>query len=193
MYIDAQEAYQWTEDAYYANFNTRQLLKNGAYIPYIVEVANDEFKGSITLTDKEVNDGYEVYSYVDMDSTKEGSVELNYYYKNADGSKGELLGSSTVEIKQGVKDIVLEKDTSLTLATDDWDLVKLKGYFGDGINTSAYVPKIIATSSDAALVTVEYSGGYLELMTKDKTGEATVTLSCGSVKKEIKVKVVKEE
>jgi hypothetical protein len=195
------------EEFWIAGYKDRTILVDGTYLDFIPELEDITGGSDVSIVKEK---GTFVDDYM-LKATLPGTVKVNCYYKNSDGSKGDLIGSCLVTIKEPVvKEInypsaitmpvgdrgdILEYDPNI-----DYDAYLDDYLYGDDENNSSVkygvimedddMPQLDATysSSDKSVVTVdEY--GYLKAK---KVGTAVITVTAGKVTKEITVTVVEE-
>jgi hypothetical protein len=169
--------------------NLNRLLKNGDYTSVLAEVATEEYKDAVTT-------GQYYGEYV-MDtvlfSTREGEMKLNLYIQKANGKKGDLIGSCTVTMKTAVvKEIKVPSSITMEVGDERY----LFGNYDSDDDEVEYgvfmeseempVPAITCSSSDTSIVSAD-EVGYL--YAGEKTGTATVTITCGGITKEVEVTV----
>jgi hypothetical protein len=199
------------EEFWFTGYEGRTILVNGNYLDFIPELEDITGGSDVSIAkEKEKDDFVGTYTYT-LKATLPGTVKVNCYYKNSDGSKGDLIGSCLVTIKEPVvKEInypsaitmpvgdrgdILEYDPNI-----DYDAYLDDYLFGDDDNNSSVkygvimedenMPQLDATfsSSDKSVVTVD-EDGYLKAK---KVGTAVITVTAGKVTKEITVTVVEE-
>jgi hypothetical protein len=168
---------------------------NNYWISYIVEPATDADKEMLKIEEKSITLDGENYTYTEVNALKIGTVKLNVYYENEDGTKGDLIGTTSVEIKRyPVKSLNVDPLVILYAGGDQEycyyvydDLYTLEKGAEAEMGYYYMYPKITYTSSDTSIVVVDEEG---LLKSKNKLGEAVVTVTCGDITKEVAVKVI---
>jgi hypothetical protein len=201
IYAGTVTVYQGYGDSCGINFSN--ILSDGGDESIIVETDSSEYTDYIYVwvEDEENDDGgdyknYSTYSnYYASDiiyCAKAGEFTLNFYYKNSDGSKGDLIGSCKVTVKPVVvKDFWAPESITMDVGDEadfyeDCDYDKYGEYGVIMEDDEMPIPEFIITSSDESIVTVD-DEGWVE--SQGKAGTATLTVSCGDVTKTVKVTV----
>ena len=151
------------------------LASDFSYVPYIVDWAEDDV---LVAEEAEMGDYY-------LKGVKAGTAVLNFYYKEANGTRGALMGSCTVTVKEfKVTDIQVEAEVKLAV----YDEGKLFTVVTDP-EEAAELVKVTCTSSDESVISISEDGYYYA----DQPGTATITITAGDITKEVKVTVVDED
>jgi uncharacterized protein YjdB len=175
------------------------VLRNGGYIYYYAELADNSYGSDVKLVSQ---DGYYAENLIIkeywLESSVEGTVKINLYYSDKNGTKGDLIGTCTITMKAPKVKAIVYPDTITMVEGDEGFIEEFDPNFDYNDEDAEYgvvmededMGEVEATytSSDKSVVKVD-SEGELEAVS---AGKAVITVTAGDVTKEITV-IVKEE